>query len=432
MRSLDAALLREAELFATSLPSTLSGVDPDDPRLVQARFEQYLALHPGSELHLKRVEANGGSAATSTEGPAPILWLAQQGELPPPVPGMITTVSVGDRDLRVCAAAVEVDGRAIGSFAVYGDLDAARRDGWEAAQRVAVAAAAAGLIGVVALAWAARRSTRPLRELHRAVERAQLDDLSGRVDVPADRRDEIAALAEAFNAMLDRLDAATRARTALFASVSHELRTPVTVARGHLEMLVRGDARDPVASMSFVHDELARTSRLIDDLMLLARARSPDLVHAQPIDIDAFVDGLRMRLDALGAADVTIEQQATSLHGDDDRLTQVVTNLVSNAKTHGGVSTEVAVTVRDGEIEVRDRGPGIDPPVLDRVLQPFVTGGPTPGTGLGLAVVKAIADAHGGSVHVTSSPDTGTTVVVRLPRPKSDPSSRLSTDQLLA
>ncbi|ONI84004.1 two-component sensor histidine kinase [Saccharothrix sp. ALI-22-I] len=285
-----------------------------------------------------------------------------------------------------------------------------------------VLVSAVGLVVAAVVAWlVAGEILAPLRMVRSAAAQIGEEDLRRRI--PVHGRDDIAALAEQFNAMLDRLEQAFRAQREFIDDASHELRTPITIVRGHLEVM--GD--DPVERAEVVRlctDELDRMSRIVEDLLLLAKAQRPDFLRPEPVslaeltsDIDAKVRALGPRrwvLEALGEGTVRLDPQ---------RVTQAVVQLAQNAVQHTSAGDEIRLgsALGDGAVSlwISDDGHGIVPADLERIFERFARGSSRPadrgGAGLGLAIVKAIAEGHRGTVKVLSSPGKGTTVGIELP-----------------
>jgi two-component system, OmpR family, sensor kinase len=224
------------------------------------------------------------------------------------------------------------------------------------------------------------------------------------------------------------------------ADASHELRTPLTSIRGYSELFRRGaDTRpeDLAKSMTNIEAEASRMGVLVDDLLLLARLDQGRPLEQQPFDLAAVVR------DAVESAraiepdrqiDLSVDD-GFEVVGDAGRLRQVVDNLLDNARVHApGAPVRVAVRSEGSEavLEVADDGPGIDPEVASRIFERFTRGDPsrsrgTGGAGLGMSIVAAIVEAHGGSVTAASRNEgAGTTVLVRIPKegppPARDPS----------
>jgi len=274
---------------------------------------------------------------------------------------------------------------------------------------------AGGLALAVALLvayFAGGRVSAPLRRMAAVSRRVDAGDLEARMAVPAGH-DEVRTLTEAFNHMLDRLAEQIDSQRGFIADASHELRTPLTVIRGQLEVLAA--LPDPSSAEvrrveRLVAAEIARTSRLVDDLLLLAQAERPAFLHLEAIDIESFVaelwDGMSLTAERsfeLGPV------PAGTLLADPDRVAQALRNLARNAieNTPGGqglvrldVKTFGADRIR---FTVSDNGNGIPPAERTRVFERFHRTDParsrsTGGVGLGLAIVRAIAEAHGGTV----------------------------------
>lgn len=283
---------------------------------------------------------------------------------------------------------------------------------------VVVVAAAAGwlLLG---------RLLAPLAQLRTATAGIDDTDLSRRIRVSG--ADEISDLGHRFNAMLDRLEAAFATQRDLLDDVGHELRTPVTIARGHLDLVDPEDPDDVRQTRDIVLDELDRMSRLVDDLITLARAERPDFVRAAPVDVTELTDEVVDKLAGLADRDWRIDALATGQAVlDRPRITQALLQLASNAVAHTRSGDVVAVgsqRIHDPGTDrlrlwVRDTGPGVDPLDEERIFVRFGRGSAETrdsGTGLGLAIVQAIAAGHGGTVALENAPGSGATFVLDLP-----------------
>ncbi|GGP00951.1 sensor histidine kinase [Wenjunlia tyrosinilytica] len=311
---------------------------------------------------------------------------------------------------------------------------------------VEVVVAVAGLI-VAGLAGAAivRLALRPLRRVAGTATRVSEQTLhEGEVAelerVPAadtDPRTEVGQVGASLNRLLDHVGAALTARHAsetrirrFVADASHELRTPLASIRGYAELTRRGHEpvpRDTAHALRRIESEATRMTSLVEDLLLLARLDSGRPVESARVDpvplvIDALSDARAAGPDHHWRLDVPDEPSAL-VEADSARLYQVLVNLLANARTHTPPGTWVTASVRrEGDevvLSVADDGPGVPPDVLPRVFERFTRGDSSRSraagsTGLGLAIVSAVVEAHGGTVHVTSSP--GSTVFsVRLP-----------------
>ena len=293
-----------------------------------------------------------------------------------------------------------------------------------------------------------RRLTDPLLELTEATRAFAGRDRAARARVTGPG--EIGELARTFNAMADEVERTERARRHLSADIAHELRTPLAALQAGLEELRDGYLPADPATLSALHEEVVRLGRIVNDMSELAAAESPAVApDLSPLDLSDLVSDTvvawRARFADAGLELRPSVQMGVWVRGDEDRLHQVLVNLLSNAIRHGGSDGSdgwVEVVLRkDGptaSITVRDTGPGIPAEELPHVFERFYRGagagageavGSTRvrGSGLGLAVVKALVSAHGGSVEVASQPGRGTAFTVGLPviPPPGGPSERI-------
>jgi two-component system OmpR family sensor kinase len=311
---------------------------------------------------------------------------------------------------------------------------------------LAVFLAALVLTGVIGTAWV-RFSLRPLRRVAATATRVtRLPLSSGEVSLPervpdANPATEVGQVGAAFNRMLGHVEAAlarreaseTRLRT-FAADASHELRTPLATIRGYAELARRrgGTLPDEVAlALGRVESEATRMGELVDELLLLARLDAGRPLASEPVDLTRLI--IDATSDARAAAadhrwQLQLPEEPVVVRGDEQRLRQVLANLLSNAARHTPAATEVtialttepAVTAHAGElattrpastavISVTDNGPGIPAELLPDVFERFVRGDSSRSraagsSGLGLAIVHAVTVAHGGSADVTSRP----------------------------
>jgi len=296
--------------------------------------------------------------------------------------------------------------------------------------------------------WVVRLGLRPLDHIGATAEAIAAGDLSRRVE-RAEPRTEVGRLGLALNRMLGQIESAFDERRAtedrlrrFVADASHELRTPLTSIRGYAELFRRGAADRPedlATAMRRIEEESARMGVLVEDLLLLARldqARLDDtnVEGARPFERNR-VDLVRLAADAVDDARAVAPDRSISFSdgapvlvlGDELRLRQVVANLVSNALVHTPAGTEVRVTVTAAGdravLEVADDGPGLAPEAAERVFERFfrvdkARSRATGGAGLGLSIVAAIAEVHGGSARLEppTADRRGATFVVELPR----------------
>jgi len=215
----------------------------------------------------------------------------------------------------------------------------------------------------------------------------------------------------------------------LLHDVSHELRTPVTIARGHLELMTWEHPASPELRVAL--DELGRIERIIDRLLLLAKTAQPDLVHPVDVELEPFLSDVFLRWSGIAerAWKLDVAPNAVTVHADPDALREALDALLENAVKYSEPQAPIelcaSVEGRATVLEVRDGGTGIEPDALDRIFQRFGradaarTRSPG-GVGLGLAIVAAIARAHGGACTVTSSP-AGSAFALRLPSRRAAP-----------
>ena len=231
-------------------------------------------------------------------------------------------------------------------------------------------------------------------------------------------------MASTFNSMLDRLEVTAAEERDLFRAAGHELRAPLTVATGHLELLADGTF-DQQSTLPLVIDELARMGKIIDDLQSLTGAGAPDFLAPAMIDADVFVHELIAKAMTLAERRWVIDAAPTGgFLADRYRLTEAVMNLVDNAIAHTETGDVIAVGADLGNDEVRiwvrDSGVGVLSEDADRVFERFVRGQGAAqryrGSGLGLSIVRSIAEAHGGRVELSERPGQGATFTMTIPR----------------
>jgi two-component system OmpR family sensor kinase len=323
-------------------------------------------------------------------------------------------IDVGDvGTVSYQAVPVRVDDRTAGVFvsAWFRDLEAAEID-----QVVATAALLGSLVVLVAggVVWIATgRVLRPVAEVSATARAISETDLTRRISGGGD--DEIGRLVATFNDMLDRLEAAFRAQREFIDDAGHELRTPVTVIRGNLDLLDHSDPTTRAATLALVNQELDRMQRMVDDLLLLAKAERPDFVRLGPLDLDTVTVAAFERARALGERDWQLDAVAAGvIAGDGQRLVQALLQLAHNAVQHTGPGQRIGLGSSFDDTSaylwVSDSGPGVPPAEADRIFARFGRGSAMSaardGAGLGLAIVDSIVRAHGGRVELDRS-DTG-------------------------
>jgi signal transduction histidine kinase len=283
------------------------------------------------------------------------------------------------------------------------------------------------IAALIAAFVVATRTARPLRRMAGVAARVDGGDLSPRMDTTGPR-DEIRVLAESFDHMLDRLQDAFARQQEFVADASHELRTPLTVIRGQLEVLARQPNPTPEDVRrveGLVLTEVLRMQRLVDDLLLLARADERGFLEPRTIEVRPFAEEL---LDGMSAtADRRFEVgdlPEGRIAADPDRLAQAIRNLLRNAIEHTGPGglVRLAGTARGGRVTltVDDDGPGIPPEQRERVFDRFHRTDPARsrtagGMGLGLSIAEAIVAGHGGTIRALESPERGARIAIELP-----------------
>jgi heavy metal sensor kinase len=350
--------------------------------------------------------------------------------------GRWRTVSVGGTKLRIYSAPLIIDGRVVGVVQVGTSL--AQLD--QTQTQLLGILVAGGLLAVVVAAvlgaLLARAALRPIdRITQTALTISRTEDLSQRLDAggPAD---EVGRLASTFNEMLARLEGLFRTQQRFIADVSHELRTPLTTIQGNVSLLCRGAVEEPEVRAKVVADiegEAARMSRLVADLLLLARVDAGVQLDQAPVEMDTLLlDIYRQARVMSDGTEVHLghEDQAVVL-GDADRLRQLLLNLVDNALKYTPGDGRVTLSLyNEGQwvrIEVSDNGVGIPaedlrpgPHGAPLIFERFYRSDPARsrargGTGLGLSIAHWIAQAHGGTIEVESRVGEGSTFTLRLP-----------------
>ncbi len=410
-----------------------TGSDPDTGEPfgddVEAIFDTFLDrnIPVAGETYVTIID---GRPHRSTASPVPLLedpeLLARWGSLTGSEAGRIDTDAGPARYQAVPLAA---EGTVPGVFVVVFFLEEGR-DEVESFFRVSAVVSALMLLVTGALAWlVAGRVLRPVRDLTGVAKTISETDLGQRIEVRGN--DEIAELARTFNTMLDRLQGAFDTQRAFVDDAGHELRTPITIVRGHLE-LMEDDAEDRRQTLEIVTDELDRMNRIVDDLVLLAKAERPDFLRPEDLDLEELLAGIDARAQPLGSdRRWTVAARAGRLRGDRDRLTQAMLNLAANAVAH----TQAGDTIEIGGRAVGDRihlwvadtGEGVSEEdraaIFDRFRRGRNARRRSDGAGLGLAIVTAIASAHGGTVGLESEVGGGATFTLDLPAYPADPTT---------
>ena len=329
------------------------------------------------------------------------------------------TVRGFGRDTRLLARPVNFGGSTL-VVIVGSRLDALRH----ARRRLALLLGVTSPALIAALAFGgfavATFALRPVRYMTEEADRISLDDPGRRLPVPG-TEDEIARLAHTLNAMLERIEASFRRERAFVDDASHELRTPVAILRGELELALAepDDHEAVVAAMQSALEEAQRLSRVAEDLLVLARVDTEGLaLQAAPVDLLDVAHRARDRVLRHTPTPVAaVRGNHVEVLGDELWLEQLIANLVSNA-VRAADTVEVRVERVDDHavIVVADDGPGFPPALLPVAFDRFARSPAREGAGLGLAIVAALAQAHGGTVDASNGPPLGGAAVrVTLP-----------------
>ncbi|MEB3283489.1 MAG: ATP-binding protein [Lyngbya sp.] len=277
------------------------------------------------------------------------------------------------------------------------------------------------------LAWfISGRVLRPIQTLIKTAHSISETDLSKRISVSG--QGEMAQLATTFNQMMDRLEKAFLAHQQLLNDVSHELRTPIAIVQGNLESLDYYDPEERPEIIKLALDELKRMTRLVEDLLLLARSENQDFLSERSVDLAELTQEIYLKIQGLANRNWILDAQGTGrIYVDPQRLTQAIINLVQNAVQHTQENDIIAIGSRvektskkqQFRLWVRDTGVGIPQADQHRIFQRFVRAensrSSSEGTGLGLSIVSAIAESHGGSVELYSQLGEGATFTLVLP-----------------
>jgi signal transduction histidine kinase len=389
-------------------------------------------ISPQSRAVVMRTMGTGNWKFSQIPGPVPSRAMTEEETsfarrviegLPPNYPGREKVTIIAHIDPRTVAKAQRPHHYEQGSDAVQVFLPLDRQSTLSALflrpppgglpQEIMVATGVAILLVSMIAALMARRVARPLSELARA---AAVGATSGGVvpRVPETGPEDVRAAASAFNAMTEKVAKTLESQRHLLSAVGHDLRTPITAMRINLEFVTDDDLREGLERNL---DELQQLTEQV-----LAAAKGTGGETRRNVDLSALVESLCTDLDEMGQPVTWAAHDAAPISCRPNEIRRAVRNLVENAVAYGG---EADVKIADApgvyEILVEDRGPGIPEADRQRVFEPFVRletsrnreGG---GTGLGLTLVKAIAEGHGGQITLENKPDGGLRARMKLPR----------------
>ncbi|MGI8535123.1 MAG: sensor histidine kinase [Mycobacteriales bacterium] len=330
------------------------------------------------------------------------------------------TVVAGGQRFRMVAVPADEPGKALVLAQSLEQTD-------QMLSRLGLVALFFGLAGVLAAALAgwgvARNGLRPVRQLTAAAEEIARTE---RLDpIPIEGNDEIARLATAFNAMLGSLSASRDRQRQLVADAGHELRTPLTSLRTNLELLAQAGASDRLTQearadlLDDVQAQIAELTTLIGDLVELARDEPLSQAPPETVELATVVDNAvaRVRRRAPGLT-FDVQSEPWWVTGDATALERAITNLLDNAAKWSPEHGAVSVRLSAGELVVSDQGKGISAEDLPHVFERFYRSAQArgmSGSGLGLSIVHATAERHGGTVTAGTGPDGGATMRLTLP-----------------
>lgn len=332
--------------------------------------------------------------------------------------------------LRLVTVPILVQGKMLGIVQVGSPLDEIQEALNQLLLVLSVSVPLVLLLASLGGLFLANQALKPVDRITRTAQKIGSGDLSQRIPLEGLPKDEIGRLAETFNDMLSRLEASFDQMKRFTADASHELKTPLSILRGEVEIgLMR--LRSPEEYQEILRsclEEIGRMSRIVDDLLTLARVDSGELaIRREKVDLDEVAGEVWRAFyrEAVGRG-LRFSFEATKVRviGDRERLRQMIANLVDNAVkyTPEGGWVELAVGSEDGlaTVTVRDTGEGIPPEHQERVFDRFyrvdkARSREKGGTGLGLSICKGIAEAHGGKILLESEPGVGSVFKVLLP-----------------
>lgn len=322
--------------------------------------------------------------------------------------------------IKYWAEPIEINGKIQGVFVVAIATQSERQEVQEAILSIIVVTMITMVITSI-LAWVfAGKVLTPLRLLTKTAREITESNLEQRIEVKG--KDEVTQLSITFNEMLDRLESAFNTQKNFLNDVGHELKTPITIVQGHLE-LMGVSSEEQQETKEVVLDELERMNRLIDDLMFLAKSEQPDFLHLDNIQVSTLTEEIFAKAKVIADRHWQLDEVGQGvIMADRQRLIQAITNLAQNATKHTRPEDTIAIgsATRKNHVclWVRDTGTGIAPEEQQKIFQRFQTGSNNRGTkstGLGLSIVKAIAQAHGGRIQLYSCLHQGSTFTLVLP-----------------
>jgi two-component system sensor histidine kinase MprB len=397
----------EGNLKVAAQTAARGGPGPSDGR--RGFGPQSLFMTGRPDMYAQIITASGNVFKTDFDQPNTALVVQEVKDVASGKRGaFFATADAQDTRLAIYVVPIQ-NGGAIEVVQDLGPIDAAL-----AQTRLLLIAFAAGAILLAAGLGAliGRAALAPVKRLTATVEEVtKTRDLSRRV--AAHGRDELSRLGTSFDAMLGQLEVSLRSQRQLVADASHELRTPLTSLRTNLELLERGQPTDPVERQQLLADlvmQMERLSTLVGDLIEVAREEETPMPFEElQLDqvVNEVVDDVRFRYPKVR---FNVVSSPSPINGVKVRVARAITNLLDNAAKYSPPGATVDVTVANGEISVRDHGPGVAAEDASRVFDRFWRSNDArhlPGSGLGLSIVKDVAESHGGSVTLERPIDGG-------------------------
>ena len=324
-------------------------------------------------------------------------------------------------DLLYKSEPIIIDGQVAGVLIVVQITDGEREEVLSAVKIVIQVLILAFILGVI-LAWVAvGRVLKPIRSLMNTARLISDTDLSQRIQIQS--HGEMGELAATFNRMMDRLEASFITQREFINNAGHELRTPITIIRGHLELL-EDDPQEREETIALVLDELDRMTRFVEDLILLAKVEKQEFLQLETIDIEQFTDELYSKAQALADRHWQLETKGNgTLIADHQKITQAIMNLAVNATQHTSATDTITLGSSSSQDHahfwVSDTGTGIALADQKRIFQRFARAAnsrrSSNGAGLGLSIVQAIAQSHGGKIELYSQLGMGSSFTLTVP-----------------
>ncbi len=418
------SVLRKMEVFRSVTEEQTSVAqapfNDDLTAALDIYFNRYLKyVYRNSEGSIAAIALIDGKVAYRTPH-APLDLLTQQPDLVKDRSQLAQSrhgeVTIAGKEWFYGVEPIQMRGEVRGLLVVLYDIGTTTRQ-VNSSVSIVVQVALIVFIVATAIAWrTAGQVLAPLRLLTQTARSITESDMTQRISVRGS--DEVAEMTVTFNEMLDRLQLAFNSQQEFIRDAGHELRTPITVIQGQLEMLKYRPEQQS--------DELERMGRLVNDLMLLAKAERPDFLRPKPEELDWLTEELYLKAKLLADRDWQLESKGLSpVTLDRQRFTQAVMNLVQNAVRHTQEGDTIAIgsASKDGYLHfwVKDTGEGIVPADQERIFHRFARATDVDqddhfeGAGLGLAIVEAIVNAHGGWVELSSQLGYGSTFTLVMP-----------------